>query len=569
MARIAAVGIEDFSEFIESNCFYIDKTYFIKEWWENRDKATLITRPRRFGKTLAMSMVEQFFSVKYAGRGSLFENLFIWQEAAYRKLQGTYPVISLSFSNVKEASFAEARKKICQVIVDLYTDHKFLIKEGFLDDEEALFFKRVHIDMDTVDASLAIYYLSKYLSAYYGKKVIILLDEYDTPMQEAYVNGYWDELTGFMRGLLGSTFKSNPFLERGILTGITRVSKESLFSGLNNLKVVTVTSQKYETVFGFTEDEVASALEEFQLADALESVRNWYDGYRFGSIGSIYNPWSIINFLAEKKLAAYWSNTSSNKLAGDLIQKGAAGMKQCVEDLLNGKTICAAIDEEIVFDELGYKKNAVWGLLLAGGYLRVDGLQSNRRGKQEYLLALTNLEVREAFDRTFAGWLDSKGYPNVDFSDALLTGDLAVMGRILNDILISTISYYDSGAKPSKIKLPENFYHGLVLGLIASLRNLYTVTSNRESGFGRYDVLLDPVDPRDDGIILEFKVHDSNIEQDLEATVDAAIQQVIGQKYAACLEAKGICRDRIRVYGFAFEGKKVLIGGGNIKEYEP
>ena len=564
MARQAAIGIEDFGELIESGCFYIDKTCFIKEWWENRDKATLITRPRRFGKTLAMSMVEHFFSVKHAGRGSLFEKLSIWEEEAYRKLQGTYPVISLSFSNVKEKNFADARKKICQILADLYTDHKFLIREGFLDEEDVRFFRRVSVDMDAVDASLAIYYLTKYLSRYYGKKAIVLLDEYDTPMQEACVNGYWDDLAGFLRGIMGSTLKGNPYLERGLMTGITRISKESLFSGLNNLKAVTVTSQKYETIFGFTENEVIRALEEFHLEHQLEDVRNWYDGYRFGNTGSIYNPWSIINFLDEGRLAAYWSNTSSNKLAGELIQKGAAGIKQSVEDLLNGKTICADIDEEIVYDELNYKKNAVWGLLLASGYLRADGFRANRRGKREYLLALTNLEVREVFDNTFAGWLDSREYPNEDFSEALLAGDLEAMNRILNDVLVSSISYYDGGTRPSKFRLPENFYHGLVLGLIASLRGLYAVTSNRESGFGRYDVMLEPLKSGYDAMILEFKVYDGE-GQGLDAAVDAALRQIIEKDYAALLEAKGISKDRIRIYGFAFEGKTVLAGGGRVE----
>lgn len=340
------------------------------------------------------------------------------------------------------------------------------------------------------------------------------------------------------------------------------------YFGLNNLKVVAATSKKYATAFGFTEDEVRRALEEFGLEDMEGGVRHWYDGYRFGDCGSIYNPWSIINFLDEKRLAAYWSNTSSNGLVGELIRKGSVKVKQAAEDLLNGKAICAAINEEVVFNQLGYEEDAVWSILLASGYLKVAGARLNEGGKQEYLLSLTNFEVRQVFDDTFAGGLGNKWYPKDGFSKALLGGNLAVMDRILNDVLISTRSYYDSGAKPSNRKLPENFYHGFVLGLIASLRNLYAITSNRESGFGRYDVLLEPIKQGYDGIILEFKVYDAVEERDLEATVDAAIRQILDRKYAASLEAKGIGRDRIRVYGFAFAGKKVLIGGGNIKGYE-
>ncbi len=428
MAKKIAVGVADFGKIMENNCFYVDKTNFIKEWWENGDEVTLITRPRRFGKTLLMSMVEQFFSIKYADRGNLFHGLSIWEESRYRALHGTYPVIFFSFADIKGSSFQETYADIKKLMAYLYRGYSFLLEGGCLIDSEKKEFSSIMDDrMDASSLKFALKQLSGYLSRYYQKKVMILLDEYDTPMQEAYVNGYWEDLSGFMRGMLGSTFKNNPYLERGIMTGIMRISKESLFSGLNHLKVVTVTSQKYEEAFGFTEDEVAHALEVYGLKGMEGDVKSWYDGYRFGDCGHIYNPWSIVNFLAEKKLAAYWSHTSSNKLAGDLIQKGAAGIKQSVEDLLNGKTICAAIDEEIVFEELGYQKNAVWGLLLASGYLRIDGFQLNRRGKQEHLLALTNLEVREAFDHTFAGWLDSKGYPNDDFSDALLAGDQAVM----------------------------------------------------------------------------------------------------------------------------------------------
>ncbi len=569
MARRAAIGITEFDKLIENNYFYVDKTGFIKEWWESGDEVTLFTRPRRFGKTLFMNMVEQFLSIKYADRGNLFHGLSIWQEETYRKLQGTYPVISLSFAGIKKSSYQSTYNAIQKLIAREFNRCYFLLDGGCLTlQEKDAFLKIASGQGQEEDIATSLNQLSEYLLRYYGKRTVILLDEYDTPMQEAYVNGYWDSLAEFTRGLFETTFKNNPCLERGILTGITRISKESLFSGLNNLEVATVTSQKYAAAFGFTEDDVLCALEEFGLKDREDDVKNWYDGYRFGDCKSIYNPWSIINFLGKKKLSAYWANTSSNQLAGDLIQKGTVGIKQLAEDLLNGKSICVGIDEETVFDSLYYQKDAVWGLLLASGYLKVDGFRQNRKGKREYMLSLTNLEVREVFDRMFSRWLDSMEYPEGDFSDALLDGDLTAMDRILNDILISSISFYDSGAKPSKSRLPENFYHGLVLGLIASLRNLYAVTSNRESGFGRYDVLLEPLTAVDDAIILEFKVHDGKKGQDMEATVDAAIQQILHKQYAAALEAKGICRDRIRIYGFAFEGKRALAGGGKLEAYE-
>ncbi len=569
MARRAAVGITDFSDLIENNYFYVDKTHFIKEWWDSGDKVTLFTRPRRFGKTLFMSMIEQFFSVKYADRQSLFHGLSIWREEKYRKLQGTYPVIFLSFAGIKKSSCQGAYNAIHKLIVREFNRCFFLVDGGCLTLQEKDAFVRIASGQgQEEDIVASVNQLSEYLSRYYGKRAVILLDEYDTPMQEAFVNGYWDELVKFTRSLFEATFKDNPYLERGIMTGITRISKESLFSGLNNLKVVSVTSKKYAAAFGFTQEEVMHALEEFGLTDMEEGVRHWYEGYKFGDCRSIYNPWSIINFLDEKEFKAYWSNTSSNKLVEDLVRRGGIGIKQLVEDLLNDKAICVDIDEEIVYNELNYKKDAIWGLLLASGYLRVDGCQLNRRGKQEYMLSLTNLEVQEMFDRMVVGWLDSNAYPNGNFSEALLAGDITMMDSILNDVLISSISYYDSGAKPSEWKLPENFYHGLVLGLIASLRNLYAITSNRESGLGRYDVLLEPLQDEDDGMILEFKVHNGKEERDMEATVDAAIWQILSKKYAASLEAKGIRGDKIRIYGFAFGGKQAVVGGGYLKDYE-
>ena len=297
MARTVGIGIQNFEKIITNNCFYVDKTDFIREWWDSMDDVTLITRPRRFGKTLTMSMVEQFFSVDYANRGDLFEGLSIWNHEKYRELQGTYPVISLSFASVKEKDYKTTRKKICQLLTKLYAEHAFLLDSGVLYETDVAYFRRVSEDMDDSDASLALYQLSDYLYRYYGKKVIILLDEYDTPMQEAYVDGFWDEMVGFTRSMFNAAFKTNPWLERGIMTGITRVSKESIFSDLNNLEVVTTTSDKYATSFGFTEEEVFAALDECGLPSEKKQVKYWYDGFTFGKHEDIYNPWSILNFL--------------------------------------------------------------------------------------------------------------------------------------------------------------------------------------------------------------------------------------------------------------------------------
>ena len=335
MARTAAIGIQDFGDLIQGNYFYIDKTFFIREWWESGDSVTLITRPRRFGKTLNMSMTERFFSLDYAGQGKVFEGLSIWKEEKYRSLQGEYPVISLSFARVKETNYADARAKLCEIIRNLYIKYAYLKeKEALIDADRAYFDRILSSEVSNADVTSALYQLSGFLFRCYGKKVIILLDEYDTPMQEAYVNGYWEELAGFTRSLFNSTFKTNPWLERAIMTGITRVSRESVFSDLNNLEVVTTTSDKYADAFGFTEEEVSAALEEYGLSAEKERVKYWYDGFIFGNHRDVYNPWSILNYLDKQKLEAYWANSSSNSLVDKLLREGDRRVKMQFETLL-------------------------------------------------------------------------------------------------------------------------------------------------------------------------------------------------------------------------------------------
>ena len=560
MARTISIGCQDFETIRRGGYFYIDKTEFLSEWWEGGDSVTLITRPRRFGKTLNMSMTEKFFSVQYAGQGELFQGLSIWEKAPYRKLQGTYPVISLSFAGVKEKDYTSTVQRICQILTDLYYDYSFLLESDCLLPGEKQYFQSISEDMPEVTATLSLHRLSKFLYKYYKKKVLILLDEYDTPMQEAYVNGYWEELVSFTRSLFNSAFKTNPYMERAIMTGITRVSRESIFSDLNNLEVVTTTSEKYADSFGFTEKEVFAALDEFGLSDKRQDVKSWYDGFTFGNEVDIYNPWSILNYLDKRKATAYWANSSSNSLAGKLIREGNKETKQNLERLLRGETLRVEIDEQVVYGELHTKRNAVWSLLLASGYLRVLDIEfSEETGRWYHTLTLTNREVRMMFENMIRGWFSEQDENYNDFIKALLSDDLKAMNHYMNKVALATFSTFDTGKKLSEAAEPERFYHGFVLGLLVDLADRYTVTSNRESGFGRYDVLLEPK-REEDGIILEFKVQDAEEEAELIDTVKAALEQIEKKRYESILTEKGVPKERIRKYGFAFCGKKVLIG---------
>lgn len=559
MGRTVSIGYQEFDDIIRNHLFYIDKTDFIKEWWENRDRVTLITRPRRFGKTLTMSMVEQFFSVDHADQETLFRGLHVWDVESYHSLQGSFPVISLTFANVKERNFLMTKQRIGQILTDLYNKHIFLLKGNLLTAEEKLYFQSVTTNMDETTATLAVHKMSDFLSRYYGKKVIILLDEYDTPMQEAYVNGYWDELASFMRSMFNAAFKTNPYLERAILTGITRISKESVFSDLNNLKVVTTTSDEYADCFGFTEEEVTAALREYDRADRMPEVKEWYDGFTFGEKREIYNPWSILNYLDTGKLGTYWANTSSNSLIGKVIREGSKDIKQKFETLLNGKSIEVLLDEQIIYDQLPVKESSIWSLLLASGYLKVaEKSFVKRTGRVYYRLALTNKEVRIMFESMIHDWFSDYDCGYNDFIQALLQDDLKAMNVYMNRVARATFSFFDSGKKASAEREPERFYHGFVLGLIVDLEERYAVTSNRESGYGRYDVMLEPKMDMDDAIILEFKVQDD--EESLPEAVQKALRQIEEKQYASVLESKGIAKERIRKYGFAFHGKSVLIG---------
>ena len=557
-----SIGNQGFDDIRENKYFYIDKTGLIKEWWSSGDAVTLITRPRRFGKTLNMSMLNCFFSNQYANRGDLFEGLSVWEDEKYRQLQGTYPVIFLSFADVKADNMRGCKAQVKVKVAELFNRSTFLLDSGILVENEAEAFKRVTMYMDDVLCTSAVNMMCYFMHKYYDKKVIILLDEYDTPMQEAYVHGYWDEFTAFIRSMFNSVFKTNPYLERAVMTGITRVSKESIFSDLNNLAVVTTTSDRYSTAFGFTQEEVFKSLDDMGLGERRDDVKRWYDGFVFGEHRDIYNPWSITNFLKEKKLRPYWASTSSNGLVSRLIQTAPPDIKQMMEDLISGREIVVNFDEQIVFSQLGKNKNAIWSLLMASGYLKPDKVEYKGELLEPwYHLSITNLETVSMFSNMFKGWFNNDSSNYGEFVQALLKGRLREMNIYMNDVALSTFSYFDVGTQPSERTQPERFFHGFVLGLLVELRDIYEIKSNRESGYGRYDVMLVPKgdDRKYNAIILEFKVYDSYDESTLDDTAQSALRQIEEKNYDAELIARGIEKERIRHYGFAFEGKKVLI----------
>ena len=574
-----ALGYQNYEKMMDNHIFYVDKTDFLREWWDNADEVTLITRPRRFGKTLNMSTVECFFSNQYKEKSYLFEGKKVWEYEEMRGLHGEFPVIFMSFAgaksgyakatdeNAKLDSINAMKTAVKQIITDLYAKYKEIAKSEIFDDNDRAYFASIRDDMDDKLVQTAVRRLCYYLEKYYKRKVLVLLDEYDTPMQEAWLYGYWDRAVGFFRSFFVNTFKDNKSMERGLITGITRISKESIFSELNHLKVVTTTSNKYALSFGFTEQEVFDALDDAGFGSEKEMVKKWYDGFTFGRYTDIYNPWSIAAFMEnDAKYEAYWANTSANSLVNSLIQRGSKAVKQTVEDLLAGKSFQAQIDEQIVFNQLEGNENAVWSLLLATGYLKVidtEPFSGDRENEPYYTLVLTNREVRMMFKNMVKGWFSGDSVQTVynDFIQAMLDDNVRMMNAFMNKVALHTFSSFDSGNKPSEEAEPERFYHGFVLGMVVNMADAYEVRSNRESGFGRYDVMLEPRNQDGKAFIFEFKVlNPYEDEQTLADTLAAAHRQIEEKKYETELIARGFAPERIRKYGFAFQGKQCLIG---------
>lgn len=556
-------GYQDFQDFVCGKQFYVDKTHFITEWLRSEAKVTLITRPRRFGKTTMLSTVENFFDPRYAGHPERFVKLNVWKSAESRYAYGRFPVISVSFGSCKGIDYAQAIRGMINNLYLLYDFCGYLLESSYLneDDRQEYHFIKKHLqERDETVVETAIQRLCRLVYKHYGRKPIILLDEYDTPLVEAYTDGYWDAMIGTCRQLFHCTFKENPYYSRAIITGVTRVTKNSLFSDLNNIEVDSVTCEAYNDCFGFTEEEVRAALQ-CQNLDALSDVKLMYDGFIFGGRQDIYNPWSICNYMRNRELQSYWTNTSSNKLIGEIIRRHPVQSKYEVEQLIAGQVIHKKINENVTFQYLDGDENSLWSLFLAVGYIKADHVV--KYGElTECDVSVTNQEVMEMFRCEILAMFDNGNAVYNDFVNALLAHKTDEMSGILTDLAYTSMSYFDVGKGPSE-RVPENFYHGLVLGLIAVLHDRYRIVSNRESGRGRYDIAMYPLADDMDAFIMEFKVHDQRTEVDLDHTAEAAFRQIMDRGYEHDLLAAGIPENRIYRLGIAFSGKDVTVVGDN------
>ena len=548
------IGVSDFKEIITKNYYYFDKTKFIENILDDGSKVKLFTRPRRFGKTLNISMLRYFFDVKNKEENKkLFEGLNI-SKSEYFSEQGNYPVISISFRNYDEENWENGFKSIKSVIKRLYGDYKFLTEK--MDDIEIEEFNSVRRGLDSVEWEATLLNLSKYLYEFYGKKVILLIDEYDQPIIDSYIKGYYDKAISFFKTFYGLVLKDNEYLEMGIMTGILRVAKENIFSGLNNIKVHSILNKRFTEYFGILETEVKDALKDFGLEYDLLDVQKWYNGYLFGDT-KVYNPWSIINFLDEKRLGAYWVNTSGNGLIHLYLQKLKNEIFDDFSKLLNQKNISKRINDNMTFGNLeaNFEKN-IWNLFFHSGYLTLS--EEYDMMKKNVNVKIPNNEILEMFSEMFIEvyFKDSENF--LDMTDALKNGDIEKFKLELNKILLENTGIFDVGGT-----YKEQFYHGLMLGIILILRNEYEITSNGFAGKGRYDLLLKPKNilDRKEGIIFELKIlnnsenssHDKILGK-LENECEIALKQIEEKEYTSTLRNAGV--EKILKIGIAFFGKE-------------
>ncbi len=555
MQRIA-LGISDFKDLRDNKSYFIDKSFFIKEIIDENFQTILLPRPRRFGKTLNLSMLKYFFEKEKQNKSYLFDNLSITKEAEFKEHFNRYPVIFLSFKDVKEINFDDAFYKIKELIIGVFEQHKYLLDSIKNPNEKNNFRKILENTADKAVFSNVLFYLSKWLYEYTGEKVVILIDEYDTPIQSAFFSGFYDEMINFFRNFLSAGLKDNTYLFKAVLTGILRVARESIFSGLNNIGTYTILDTEFKTSFGFTESETFKMLDDYNLSQFKKGVKKWYDGYIFGDDTTIYNPWSILNFVSKKKkkFEPFWINTSSNDIIRDLVINSSLSTKKEFESLLKDEPLTKQIDSAIVFRDIEKNEKALYSFLLFCGYLKAFDCKREER-KSFCSLLIPNEEVKIIFEEVIINWF------NQSFVDeklqillkSLITGDLKLFERLLSEFVLTTLSYFDTAGKNV-----EAVYQAFVLGLLVSLpASSYEVNSNKESGFGRYDISIIPKDLSKKAIIMEFKTIDDFYEETKEEALDSAIKQLVEKKYETEILKRGI-KDILR-FGVVFDGKRVWI----------
>ena len=549
--RGIGLGESDFKALRTMKDYYIDKTMYIKDIIDNRSKVILVTRPRRFGKTLNMSMLRYYFDCSQKDNKELFEGLKIMEQGEeYTSKLGYYPCIYLTLKDISEVNYQNMILNLKTAVSDMYLEHIYL-----LDSDKIYPFEKEQIKdilsykEDEIVLRNSIKTLSKYLNRYYNKPVMLFLDEYDVPLQSAYVNGYYEQGVTFFKTFYGTTFKDNQYLQKTVLTGVSRVAKESIFSGANNFDVYTVLDDEFSDDFGITEKEMDKIIEDFEVQDEKEEIKKWYDGYIIGHTEGIYNPWSILNYLKNKELKPYWVNTSSNDLI-KLILKNSATVKEKIEQLLRDEEIEVPINLETVIVGIEQNEENIWGLLLGTGYLKVTGVVDLAMGV--YKVKIPNYEIKFLFQNIIRDWFNDKvigNNLNTILKD-LVTLKLDEFEQKFKVLVRQMFSFMDVGENTA-----ENFYHAFVLGMLVGLKDSYYVNSNRESGYGRYDIMLEPKDKNGNSFIMEFKVYREEKEKDINDTIENAKKQIEERKYEENLQEKGFTN--ITKMVFAFKGKEV------------
>ena len=544
------VGITSYKE-VSKECYYVDKTLLIKDIIDDHSKVYLFTRPRRFGKTLTMDMIRTYFEKTSTDTSIYFSDKKIWNCGdAYKQLQGTYPVIFLSFKDAHQTNWTDMYRSLCFTLKEEFLRHIELLSSKAINEYDKKYIHNLINDVaDSTDYQFALGKLSSLLATHYNQKVIIIIDEYDTPIQQGHLYHYYNEVVGFMRNLFSSALKDNENLEFGILTGILRIAKESLFSGLNNLVVNTILDDKYSEYFGFTVNDISNMAAYYGMAEKLSEIKEWYDGYLFGNT-EIYNPWSVINYFNNNcKPKAFWSRTSGNEIIGELIRSSDKEVYESLSLLLQGKEVQSIINTDIIYPDVNADSDTIYSFLLVSGYLRATSVISEFNDNPICSLKLPNREIKSVFQKEILDNYNTlfNGSLLRDFELALRTGDTTLFTDTLQKYLLQSASTFDT--------TNENFYHGTVFGMLAILSDRYYISSNRESGEGRFDIQLEPKDKSQLGYIIEFKAVKNLSDTELANSASSAIRQIQSKKYSTDMEYHGI--KKIGLFGIAFSGKRV------------